>query len=166
MKVVRMPTVKSYPKEKDKPQPKKRGRPSTYNKEIGDLICTRLSNGESLRSICKDEGMPERMVIMGWTDKFEEFKLQYLRARELQAESLVDDILEIADNVSDDDVYTDQGKRIAHTEWIQRSKIKMDARIWLASKILPKRYGNKIEVDNKGEVGLNITVKQFTQTEE
>ena len=84
---------------KDQP---KRGRPSDYSAEIADTICDRLAGGESLRAICADAGMPDRATVSRWIARYDEFRDQYAFARELQAECLVDEILEIARDNSRD----------------------------------------------------------------
>ena len=123
------------------------GRPTDYSLELTAAICERLAVGESLRSICRDDEMPSMASIFLWLSKHPEFSEQYARAREAQAESHADRIVEIAD----DDTIDPNHKRIM-----------VDARKWVASKLKPKRYGDKAEVEHKGDVGLTVVVKRFT----
>ena len=123
------------------------GRPTDYTPELTARICERLAVGESLRSICRDDAMPSMASIFLWLSKHPEFSEQYARAREAQAESHADRIVEIAD----DDTIDPNHKRIM-----------VDARKWVASKLKPKRYGDKAEVEHKGDVGLTVVVKRFT----
>jgi Bacteriophage Sf6, terminase small subunit-like len=82
--------------------PPKRGRPSDYSTEIGDAICDRLVEGESLRRIGADVGMPDKATIFRWITRHKEFRDQYEIARECQAEGLLDESLEVAMDSSGD----------------------------------------------------------------
>lgn len=122
------------------------GRASSYSDAIAEVICTRLIDGESLRSICRDEAMPSAATVCRWLADNEKFREQYVRAREAQADTLADEILEIADDSAHDTEVTDNGER-PNTEWIARSRLRVDARKWLASKMAPKKYGDRINAD-------------------
>lgn len=126
------------------------GRPSDYNQETASAICVRLSEGESLRAICLDDDMPHRATVFQWLLKHQEFHDQYVRARELQADSMVDEIPDIADDGTNDwmEKYGDNGENIGwqvNGEHIQRSRVRIDARKWVAGKLRPKKYGEKID---------------------
>ena len=127
------------------------GRPSIYTQELADCICERLASGESLRAICSDEDMPNRQTILNWLNDKAEFVGHYARAREDQAEAHADRIIEIADDESID----------AH-----HKRIMVDARKWVASKLKPKRYGDKLDLEHKGEVGLTVVVRRFSDVED
>jgi len=74
---------------------------------------------------------------------------QYARAREAQADKLAEDILAIADDGTSD-VYLDaDGNERTNQDVIARSRLRVDARKWLASKMAPKKYGDKLDVDAK-----------------
>src|SRR5436305_84253 len=83
---------------------RKQGRPSKYTEEIASTICRRLADGESLRGICADEAMPNKITVLRWlADPAKaDFCAQYARAREAQADALVEECLEIADDGSND----------------------------------------------------------------
>lgn len=134
------------------------GRPSDYTAEIADEICTRLANGESLRAICnseRDDFMPHIGTVLRWVSQNNEFREQYAKAREIQAETHADDIVSIADGPTeaDDSVKT------------ARDRLRVDARKWVASKLLPKKYGDKVTQEHTGpdggaiktEAKLNLT---------
>lgn len=113
------------------------GRPSDYTQQIADEVCTRLANGESLRAICgadRDDFMPSIGTILRWVGEKPDFQKQYARAREIQAETLADDIVSIADGptTGDDSVQT------------ARDRLRVDSRKWVASKLLPKKYGERV----------------------
>lgn len=105
------------------------GRPSDYSQEIADEICERLINGQSLNSICKRDDMPGATTVYRWIDEKPAFRDKYARARSDQADTLADEILDIADDGDED---------------VQRSKLRVDARKWVASKLKPKKYGDRI----------------------
>jgi hypothetical protein len=81
---------------------RKRGRPSDYYAEIAMTICDRLAEGESLRAICADAGMPDKATVLRWMGRHKEFRDQYAWAREAQADDILEEILEIADDSSRD----------------------------------------------------------------
>lgn len=112
--------------------PRKIGRPSSFTPKLADEICGRLVNGESLRAICRDEGFPAVGTVLRWVGENADFREQYARARELQAETLADEIVSIAD-----DAEKDQPS-------VAKARLQVDSRKWVASKLLPKKYGDKI----------------------
>ena len=149
-------------KRKAKPKPGARrgpGRPTRYTSKVAADICTRLAEGESLRAICRDDAMPGLRTIMRWLfdGEHEEFWQQYARAREAQAEVRADEIIEIADDAAGDFTTDKDGKEIVSHENVQRSRLRVDARKWVAAKLLPKRYGDKLQ--HTGEGGGPIRVR-------
>ena len=130
------------------------GRPSEYTQDIADRICARLSDGESLRSVCRDEGMPDKASVFRWLRTHQEFCDQYAIAKEESAESHADDIKDIADDISKDYEIVDGEVRV-NNEAIQRSRLRVDTRKWIASKLKPKKYGERIE--HTGEVTLSLS---------
>lgn len=124
---------------------------TTYTKEVGDKICERLAEGDSLRKICAESGMPSRWSVFRWLDDEanEAFRNQYARAREWQAESLMDEILEISDDASRDVVTKGEGEEAYDRERFTasaRDKIKIDARFKLMGQLNPKKYGAKMSL--------------------
>jgi hypothetical protein len=87
-----------------------------------------------------------------WLDENGDFRDQYARAREEQADKLFREIIEIADDKSGDCITTSDGKPIVDHENIQRSRLRVDARKWAAAKLAPKKYGDRVENDVKGGV--------------
>lgn len=121
-------------------------RPSSFTPEIADYICEGLANGRSLREMCReDEKMPCQSMVFRWLAQDDVFREQYARAREAQADAMADEILAIADETERDTIETENGER-ANNEWIARSRLRVDARKWLASKMAPKKYGDKLDV--------------------
>ncbi|WP_297386538.1 hypothetical protein [Acidiferrobacter sp.] len=100
-------------------------------------ICDRLAQGESLRQICRTAGMPAIATFQKWLHAYPDAMSHYARARELQAEFYADEIVEIADAT--------QGARF-HVQ-VESARTRIDARKWLASKLKPKSYGDKVQTD-------------------
>ena len=132
------------------------GRPSGFSQEVADVICERLANGESLRRICRDDDMPEMRAVMRWLNAREEFRQQYARARELQAEYIFDQMTEIADDGTNDWMASNapdcEGYKI-NGEHVSRSKLRIDARKWMLAKMAPRKYGDKQQIDHVSSDG-------------
>ena len=78
------------------------GRPSEFNQSIANTICTRLIHGESLRSICRDDDMPDVSTVYYWIHDYPEFSKQYDKAKMEQIDTFADEIIEIADDSTND----------------------------------------------------------------
>lgn len=123
-----------------------------YDKDkIFPLILFEIEEGSSLRSILRREDMPDRKTFFGWLHSDEEKSSQYARACEVRAESIFEEILDIADNSSGDKKYTESGE-VMDSEYVARSRIKIDARKWMLGKMNPKKYGDKIQQEHSGEI--------------
>jgi hypothetical protein len=134
----------------------KAGRPSDFNEEMAAEICERLCAGESLRTICRDDHMPVCSTVFRWLAARDTFRDQYARAREVQADAIFEDILDIADNAQNDWMARrgeDDAGWQANGEHIQRSRLRVDARKWMAGKLAPKKYGEKASLELSGEGG-------------
>ena len=131
---------------------RKRSRPTIYSDQLAKAICKRLAEGESLRAICGDEGMPVKSTVLGWLfdGAHDDFSDQYTRARQAQAETRADEVIDLADDTTDDWVTGENGKRIVDHEHISRSRLRVDTRKWVASKLLPKVYGDKLQHTGEG----------------
>jgi hypothetical protein len=131
----------------------KTGRPTSYSQIIADAICEEIATTDhSLRRICDAEGMPSPSTVYLWLGRVLEFSEQYARARERQADVLAGQILEISDDGSRDITQTEDGEVVNH-EHIQRSRLRVDSRKWLASKLAPKKYGEKVAAELSGPNG-------------
>ena len=125
------------------------GRPSKYTDVLAATICERIANGESLRHICEAEDMPSRSAVLRWLAVNEQFRDQYARAREAQADFWADEILDIADDGQNDwmEIRNREGEAVGwreNGEAINRSKLRVDARKWLMSKLAPKKYSDRL----------------------
>ncbi len=128
-------------------------RPSSYTKAMAARICDRLAEGESLRAICRTDGFPNIVTVMRWLDSFAPFRSQYARAREIQAETLAAEILDIADTPMLGTIETakEWGIEIKTADMIEHRRLQIDARKWIASKLKPKVYG-AIQGGEEGDV--------------
>jgi hypothetical protein len=118
--------------------------------EIIKNICLNISNNNaSLRDSLNIEGMPDKNQFYRWLRENDEFRERYARAREARAESLFEEILEIADD-STMDKKNIKGEDVVDTEVVQRSRLRIDARKWVLSKMQPKKYGDKIDMTTNG----------------
>ncbi len=134
---------------------------SDYNEAIALEICERLVEGESLRTICRDNDMPNKSTVFRWLDSNPEFRDQYARAREFQADTMADEMQDIADDGSNDwmEKHDQEGNAIGwqlNGEHVQRSKLRIDIRKWNASKLKPKKYGDKITNEVTGADGKDL----------
>lgn len=139
------------------------GRPSIYSAEIADSICERLADGESLRTICLIDGMPSRGTVFRWLAQDDAFRDQYAHARQAQADTLADEIIDIADDGINDTYENADGKEVVNQDVIARSRLRVDARKWIASKLKPKVYGEKVSTELSGPNGGPIvTARELT----
>lgn len=143
------------------------GAESTYTEELAEAICLRIACGESLRSICLDTDMPSKSTVLLWVARDREgFSDQYEAACMARAHHWADELLDIADDGSND--FMDKigkdgvGVEALNSEHIQRSRLRVDSRKWLLSKMLPKfadkqhheltgKDGQPIKTENKVE---------------
>lgn len=142
---------------KTKAKAKKPGRPTKYTKALGEKICLRICDGESLRSICRDEKMPTRSTVHLWLldETKKEFSDQYKFAVDVRTDNMFDEIEEIADDGTND--WTERELNdgyvvtVVNSEHIQRSRLRVDVRKWALSKLMPKKYGDKLDLTTDGE---------------
>jgi hypothetical protein len=127
---------------------RKRGRPSAYTEELGAEICERTANGELLAEICRDERMPPERTVRGWAlNPQHGFSAAYARAREIQWHGIAESMLSISDDGTND--WTESRRPDGSTETVfnhehvQRTRLRVDTRKWLLSKMLPKQFGDR-----------------------
>jgi hypothetical protein len=134
------------------------GRPTRYTKKLGDEICAQIAEGKSLRTVCASEKMPDKATVFRWLrlPSMKDFCDQYARACEARADAFAEDLLDIADDASNDymEVMDKDGEVIGYKvngEAVLRSKLRSDNRKWLMARMQPKKYGEKVDVtsDNK-----------------
>ena len=120
---------------------RKQGRPTIYTQAIADEICERLAHGETLRKMVLDEHMPASSAIYRWLDNNESFKEQYAQARVRQADYYAEMIIDESFGAHDASI----------------GRLRMDALKWASSKIAPKKYGDKIELESNNNQNLTLS---------
>lgn len=130
---------------------------SIFTPALFTLICQRISEGESLRQVCSDPDMPSKSTVMRWLREKPELQDQYAIARDELLDHWAEDIISIADDSSMD---TMEGTNkhgdvveVANHANVQRDRLRVQARQWLLSKLAPKKYGDRVDVEHSGEVG-------------
>jgi hypothetical protein len=139
-----------------KPQTKEvttMGRPSLYSDALANEICTRLGLGESLRKICLAEDMPSLRSVMNWLTTKPDFLQQYTRAREIQAETQFDELVDIVDQPPELSYVTDKNGELVEVKfdssYVQWMKLRVDTRKWTAARMAPKKYGEHKQPEEK-----------------
>lgn len=138
---------------------------SKFNEQLFDSICDRIADGETLRQICRDTGMPNWRTFYDWLegdDKLGENGLglsaRFARAREAGFDKIAEETLEIADDGTNDwmekqDKDGGNAGYVLNGEHVQRSKLRIETRLKLLAKWSPKKYGDKVELSGPGEKG-------------
>lgn len=136
--------MKKKPAKKAAP---KRGRPNSYTKAVGEAICARISDGETLRAICRDAAMPAWRTVYGWMAANDDFSARIARAREMGFDAIAQQTMEIADTPlegvettikPDGTVEERRGDMLGHR------KLQIETRLKLLAKWSPKKYGDKL----------------------
>lgn len=143
------------------------GRPSVMNREVEDEICARIAEGESLVKILRsDPKFPNYSTVTrhlrATEGQDDGFCTRYAHAREDQADFMADEILEIADDGRNDTYFDDEGNERTDHDVVQRSKLRVEARKWIASKLKPKKYSDRLALtdpDGKGLMPNSIEVQ-------
>lgn len=142
------------------------GRPSSFTAELAEEICDRLSKGEPLAVICRDEHMPAVRTVSDWTKAHEAFSANFARAREVGFDVIAAECLAIAEDGSHDYKTKKRADGEEYEEFdsehVQRSKLRIETRLKLLAKWDPKRYGEKVLNEHSGPDGGEIrTVKRI-----
>jgi len=127
--------------------------------EIFNHVCKEIEKGRALRNVLKDDNMPSTSTFYEWLDNNEEKAKQYARATTVRADLIFDDILSIADENTNDTYVNENGVEVVNNDVIQRSRLRIDARKWVLSKLNPKKFGDKIDHTTDGEkINTNISI--------
>lgn len=131
-----------------------KGRPTDYTEELASRICFELAQGRSLRSVCRDEGMPSGVTFFSWLRTYPEFLKQYETAKQESADAMAEDLLDIADTPVMGEIKTirpDGSVEIKQDEMLGHRRLQVDTRKWLMSKMKPKKYGEKLDMTTNGK---------------
>lgn len=131
------------------------GRPSSFSQEIADKLCEQMAEGRSIRNIVKtDEGMPALSTVFKWLKDFPAFSEQYARAREMQADALFEELTEVAEDALNAESAVEVSAR----------KLIVDTHKWRLSKIVPKRFGDKLELAGNAESPLTVQIVKYADS--
>ena len=141
-------------------------RPLTYTERVANVICKKLMQKMTLTKICEDPRMPKQATVINWlaNPKLKEFRERYYEARRIAAEMRVDEIFDIMEDTEDDWVETfdkhgePNGFKPNH-DAINRARLKIDTIKWYAGKMVPKIYGDNINVEHEATGDLAELLK-------
>lgn len=136
------------------------GRPSDYSPELASKICKQIALGKSLRSICREEDMPDLSTIYDWFPLYEEFTKQYEKACKDRAEAQYEDLNEINEEAIQYAKTNDFNVQAVMSAY----KMKSDNMKWSMSKMIPKKYGDKLDLVSDGEKIQNTILVKFDDT--
>ncbi|WP_208465701.1 terminase small subunit-like protein, partial [Escherichia coli] len=117
------------------------GRPSDYLPEVADDICALLASGESLVKVCKRPGMPAKATVFRWLSEHDDFRDKYAKATEARADSIFEEIFEIADTA------------IPDAAEVAKARLRVDTRKWALARMNPRKYGDKVTNELVGKDG-------------
>ena len=136
-----------------------------FTQARAEAICELVADGLTVSEICAKKGMPARSTVFKWLSENGTFSDQYARAKEVQAERMADEILEIADDSTNDWMERQSGDsapvQVLNGEHVQRARLRVDTRKWLMSKMLPKKYGDRQHVEHSGTVSLSRVLEDL-----
>ncbi len=118
-----------------------------FTQELFENICKDIAtSSKGLKEVCESHGVTSR-VFYSWIQKDEALLHIYTRAREEQADLLADEIIKLADDKTGDTQAGEFGD-VGNAANIARSRLQVEARKWIAAKLKPKKYGDKVEVES------------------
>jgi hypothetical protein len=123
------------------------GRPTDFTDELAREILDAIANTTiPLKTLCESNSCwPNQFTVNRWRSSKPEFSDLYDRAQAKRAHLHAEEVIAIADNADNDYTYDQDGNQIANTEHIARTKLRMEARKWIASKLANKMYGDKMQ---------------------
>jgi len=137
------------------------GRPTKFCKATADRIIERTIAKESLTSICEPDNMPSCRTVYTWLAKNKEFLHDYAKAKEIRAHQYADEIVDIAEEEPTMTIVDEKGNETTRLDpaGVNRNRLRVDTRKWIASKVLPRDYGEKQEVELSGPGGAPIAAQ-------
>ena len=143
--------------------PKKTGRPSRYTPELAQEICDRISKGEPLLQICKDDRMPERRTVYDWLERIDGLSAQFARAREEGCDAMAEQSLAIMDG-EPLAVFDDAGNKRYDSGSIAWNKNRAEHRLKLLACWNPKKYGSKVQLGGDPDNPVKVEVQSEADT--
>ena len=114
-----------------------------------------------MAQICRDAGMPHRSVVSDWAKAKPAVAAKIQTARDVGFDAIAQQALDIADDTTRDTLTTERGQEIPDTEWIARSRLRVETRLKLLAKWCPKRYGEKLEVEHGAGEGVGAALAEM-----
>jgi hypothetical protein len=132
------------------------GRLSTYTPELHAEICERLSKGEPLADICRDEHMPAVRTVSDWKAAHPTFAADFAHARDAGFDEIAADCLRIANTpvLGETETSKEWGTEVKKGDMIDHRKLQIDTRLKLLAKWDPKRYGDRLHTEHSGELSV------------
>lgn len=130
-----------------------------FDQAIADKICERIAQGEPLRQICRDEQMPAWRTVYDWLESESDFAARFARAREIGFDAIAQEALQIADETQEGvetTVKPDGSVEEKRGDMLGHRKLRIETRLKLLAKWDPKRYGDRIQNDISGGLGVTI----------
>jgi len=155
------------PKEKHQEPKDKKSRPGAQKrtpKLVKKILDAIVVDHLSVRKACKINGISDGTFLQ-WVADDKILAEQYTKALKIRTDTMAMEILDIVDDVAEDDIFDDNGNRKANNEWINRSRLRMDGRKWILSKLMPKKYGDHLQLDtnaNLNHSGATVNVNIST----
>lgn len=144
----------------------KGGRPSKFSQELLDEICDRLSRGEPLAVICREEKFPTDRTVRTWIQERADVSSAIACAREVGYDQIAADALLIADKpvVGEKVEYNADGAVVKRQtgDTVDRARLMVDTRLKLLAKWDPKRYGERQQVEHSGSIATATDPEQVT----
>ncbi len=138
------------------------GRPTLYTKELAETICAQIAHGQGLKSICASDAMPTDRTVYRWLrmEDHAEFRQMYARAREDQQDHWADEIIEIADDATNDwmerETRSGETVTVVDSEHLNRSRLRVDTRKWLMAKLMPRKYGDFKTLEHRWQMEFHV----------
>ena len=141
---------------------------SGYSQAIAEAICERVSQGEPVRKICRDEGMPSRATVYRWLLDNEDFQAAYAMAMQCRIDDMADECLEIADDASRDMTLDETGDvpvMVLDKEHVARTKLRLAERHWWLACISPRKYGRTPDLSESPSSAASYVAKEVNPKE-
>lgn len=152
------------------------GRPTIFTQEIADEFLAHVTMGRSFRKICSQDHMPSIATIYNWFRVHPTFLEQYTHAKEESADAMVEDLLDIADEpetFTETTTLADGSVVTRVVDNTRRTQLRIETRKWIATKLQPRKYGDKLDLTSGGQKlptpllsGLTNTAGDITANEE
>lgn len=133
------------------------GKRIKYTPELADKFCAAIAEGNSVLQVSKMKGMPKERTVYAWFELHEDFLQKYMRAREARADKMFEEMLEIADDGSNDWMEKrdaegeDTGLYTINGEHVQRSRLRLDTRKWMLARMSPRKYSERMILSGDDE---------------